>query len=223
MNIDMSLPKTQRILQAAEEVFARYGYEKATLDEIIALADVGKGTVYKYFGNKEQLFYKLVADKNAPFVERLQQAVAGDASFEQKLWRYFHEMISFYSENSELWQIICFEMLSAGKGFWVKETDDSFEVLPRYIGRRIDEATKESTLRYHMLLFEEYNILRSLIDEAMTAGLLKQNTVPDIASKFVFFGVAMSIFEPNKENALQMSVEDATAVVVDHFLHGNAL
>lgn len=63
MAIDTSLPKDIRILQAAEEVFSQHGYEKATLDEIIALADVGKGTVYKYFGNKEHLFYKLVADK----------------------------------------------------------------------------------------------------------------------------------------------------------------
>lgn len=54
VTIDMTQPKDKRILQAAEEVFSRHGYEKATLDEIIALADVGKGTVYKYFGNKEQ-------------------------------------------------------------------------------------------------------------------------------------------------------------------------
>ena len=56
MKIDGSLPKDQRILAAAEIIFSMYGYEKATLDQIIALADVGKGTVYKYFGNKEQLF-----------------------------------------------------------------------------------------------------------------------------------------------------------------------
>ena len=43
MAIDTSLPKDIRILQAAEEVFSQHGYEKATLDEIIALADVGKG------------------------------------------------------------------------------------------------------------------------------------------------------------------------------------
>ena len=47
--IDKTLPKDQRILLAAEEVFSRRGYVQATLDEIIALADTGKGTVYKYF------------------------------------------------------------------------------------------------------------------------------------------------------------------------------
>ena len=36
--IDKTLPKDQRILLAAEEVFSRRGYVQATLDEIIALA-----------------------------------------------------------------------------------------------------------------------------------------------------------------------------------------
>ena len=57
MSIDLTLPKEKRILLAAEEIFSKYGYEKATLDEIISLADVGKGTVYKYYGNKERNFY----------------------------------------------------------------------------------------------------------------------------------------------------------------------
>ena len=39
-------------------------FRKLSVDEIIALADVGKGTVYKYYGNKEQLFYKLIQLKN---------------------------------------------------------------------------------------------------------------------------------------------------------------
>ena len=43
--IDASLPKKERILIAAEDVFSRRGYTKATLDEIIALADTGKGTL----------------------------------------------------------------------------------------------------------------------------------------------------------------------------------
>ena len=51
--IDATLPKKDRILIAAEDVFSRRGYTKATLDEIIALADTGKGTLYKYFGNKD--------------------------------------------------------------------------------------------------------------------------------------------------------------------------
>ena len=55
--------KKASLLAAAEEVFTSKGYTDATLDEIIKLADTGKGTVYRYFGNKENLFYQLVLGK----------------------------------------------------------------------------------------------------------------------------------------------------------------
>jgi AcrR family transcriptional regulator len=60
--------KELRILKAAEQVFSRKGYEEATLDEIINIADTGKGTVYKYFGNKDFLFYTLIQSKNDVFL-----------------------------------------------------------------------------------------------------------------------------------------------------------
>lgn len=221
MTVDLAQPKDKRILQAAEEVFSRHGYEKATLDEIIALADVGKGTVYKYFGNKEQLFYKLVADKNAPFVKRLAQAVAGEDSFEEKLKRYFKEMVAFYVANSTLWQIICFEMLGNCNGYRVEKIEGEFQVFSRYHSVELAEGYKEQILRYHNLLYSEFDILQQLITEAMQKGLLKQNCMPEIATKFVFFGVAMSIFNPNADETNELSVEQAAEIIVDHFLRGN--
>ncbi len=223
MTIDAAQPKDKRILQAAEQVFSRHGYEKATLDEIISLADVGKGTVYKYFGNKEQLFYKLVADKNAPFVQRLQEAVTGDYSFEKKLHRYFREMVHFYIANSTLWQIICFEMLGASNGCRVEKVDGEFVVISRYNSLKLTEDFKERILRYHHLLYTEFDILHQLILQATADGLLKKNTVPDITTKFVFFGVAMSIFNPNEEAVRDVSEEQAAEIIVDHFLRGNAV
>lgn len=221
MKIDAGLPKEQRILQAAEYVFSRFGYEKATLDEIIRLADVGKGTVYKYFGNKEQLFYKLVADKNAPFVERLQQAVQGGDGLEPKLCRYFKEMLEFYNDNSSLWQIICFEMLSASNGCLVRYINGTPQVVPRFSQVALPESLKEQTLRYHNLLFAEYEILRQLMDEGIARGELKPCGETGIASKFIFFGVAMSIFDPNKDIGNNMSYEELAEVVVDRFLRGH--
>ena len=54
--IDASLPKKERILIAAEDVFSRRGYTKATLDEIIALADTGKGTLINTSAIKTTFF-----------------------------------------------------------------------------------------------------------------------------------------------------------------------
>lgn len=221
MIIDMTQPKDKRILQAAEVVFSRHGYEKATLDEIIALADVGKGTVYKYFGNKEQLFYKLVADKNAPFVERLKGVVSGEKSFVQKLHDYFKEMVAFYVENSTLWQIICFDMTGCSDGCRVHEAGGEFTVVSRYDSAELDDELKERVLRYHNLLYAEYDILYQLIVQARDEGCLRQNIIPEICAKFEFFGVAMSIFDPSDNAPKDMPADKAADIIVNHFMHGN--
>ena len=58
--------KRELILEAAYDVFSRKGYHRATIDEIIALADTGKGTVYNYFVNKDQLFTRSSVKKMLP-------------------------------------------------------------------------------------------------------------------------------------------------------------
>ena len=52
--------KRRAILQAAMSVFLKSGFLGASMDEIAALAQVSKQTVYKQFSNKESLFVEIV-------------------------------------------------------------------------------------------------------------------------------------------------------------------
>lgn len=194
--MDTLLSKEQRIIAAAEQVFAKHGFEKCTVDEIIALADVGKGTLYKYFGNKEQLFYYLVQKKNTLFVERLDAAVKHGLTLEQKLVAFFTEMIDFYKANAALWQIIYFEMLGGNAGLMVHTVNGVPTVISRYEAKPSEE-TKDMMIRYHMLLESEFSILMQLIQDGMDSGQLKSGDV-EMDSMSVFFGVAMSIFYQHK-------------------------
>ena len=45
--------KQERILDAAFERFKHFGFLKTTVDEIARQAQVGKGTIYSYFKNKD--------------------------------------------------------------------------------------------------------------------------------------------------------------------------
>ena len=55
-----SAQKRQAILLAATEVFLRSGYLGTNMDEIAALSEVSKQTVYKHFSSKEALFIEIV-------------------------------------------------------------------------------------------------------------------------------------------------------------------
>jgi AcrR family transcriptional regulator len=52
--------RRSEILEAATAVFARVGFADTDVQEIAALAGVGKGTVYRYFPSKEELFLATV-------------------------------------------------------------------------------------------------------------------------------------------------------------------
>lgn len=50
----------EKILGAAEEVFNRYGFEGARMDQIAERAQVRKANIYYYFPGKEELYRALV-------------------------------------------------------------------------------------------------------------------------------------------------------------------
>jgi AcrR family transcriptional regulator len=74
-----------RLLQAAGEVFAERGYDRASLDDVAAAAGLTKGAVYSSFKGKDELFYALMRERiderltlAAGAVER--QATVGDVT-----------------------------------------------------------------------------------------------------------------------------------------------
>jgi AcrR family transcriptional regulator len=68
----LRIQETQaRLLDAAEEVFVRDGFEGAQLDEIAATAGRSKGSVYTHFKNKEDLFLALFEHRTKSYVARL--------------------------------------------------------------------------------------------------------------------------------------------------------
>lgn len=96
-------------------------------------------------------------------------------------------------------------------------TLSGFKVVPRYNSVKLSEETIERILRYHKILHDEYDILAQLITKAMQDNLLKEDTVPEITTKFVFFGVAMSIFNQSDDIAADMTDEEAARIITDHF------
>ncbi|MFC7391699.1 TetR/AcrR family transcriptional regulator [Scopulibacillus cellulosilyticus] len=52
--------RKESILKAAEKSFALFGYKGTTMDQVAKIANVGKGTIYNFFKNKEELFNEIM-------------------------------------------------------------------------------------------------------------------------------------------------------------------
>jgi TetR/AcrR family transcriptional regulator, mexJK operon transcriptional repressor len=60
--VGRSARKRQAILYAARDLFLQKGYAGASMDEVAALAEVSKVTIYKHFSDKHTLFVAVVTD-----------------------------------------------------------------------------------------------------------------------------------------------------------------
>ena len=72
-----SARKRRAIIDAAATLFLRHGYQGTSMDEIAALAEVSKQTVYKNFPDKEGLFTEIVLgtldQAGGPFRAQIEQ------------------------------------------------------------------------------------------------------------------------------------------------------
>ena len=68
--------KKNEIFQAALKLFARFGYQKTTVDDVAALAGMSKGNVYFYVSGKRDLYEKTVSSELQQWRDTVGAAVA---------------------------------------------------------------------------------------------------------------------------------------------------
>lgn len=76
-----------RILDATNELLARFGYRKMSMADLAREAGVGKGTLYLYFSSKEDVALSSIDRLVETLIESLKEIAASDASVESRLRR----------------------------------------------------------------------------------------------------------------------------------------
>jgi AcrR family transcriptional regulator len=138
-------PTRDRILDAALEVFARKGYHRASVDDIVRASGTSKGAVYHHFPNKEAVFLALVDD----FAARLAGAVAATIAVRQgalaRVEGALVAALSTFADNERLARLILLEAVSLGPVYQAKRA----EVAGRFaalIQGYLDEAAADGSI-----------------------------------------------------------------------------
>ena len=71
------------LLDAAKEVFARRGFEGASLEEIAETAGYTRGAIYKHFGTKEELFLAVNKRYNESFLDSFVESIDPSTPIEE--------------------------------------------------------------------------------------------------------------------------------------------
>ena len=77
--------RKQELLKIAYELFLSRGYENTSVDEIIAKAQIAKGTYYYYFPSKEQMLEDIIDMMIENEAEAAKQILAAEIPVPQKI------------------------------------------------------------------------------------------------------------------------------------------
>ena len=107
----------QRLLDAAEQVFAEKGYHGAGVDDIIRASDSSKGGFYFHFPNKQAIFLALVDALTPKLAASIDRAIAAESDPVAQLDAALSTVLDLFARHRRLSKILLVEAVGLGHGF----------------------------------------------------------------------------------------------------------
>jgi AcrR family transcriptional regulator len=150
----------ERLLAEATRLFAKQGFDRTSVQEIVEAAGVTKGAMYHYFGSKDDLLHEIYGRVLRDQMERLEKFAAGGAPSAERVRDAAADVVITTIENLDDVKIFGQSMhhLSPGK----------------------QRAVRAERRRYH-------ECFRSLVEEGQRDGTFRQDVPADLVIDY-FFG-----------------------------------
>jgi AcrR family transcriptional regulator len=126
--------KKTAILLAAVKIFARDGFKKATIDEIVEKAGVAKGTAYYYFKSKQEIFEAIVSEGLADFEKKIGEAVGKGGDVIDKIKKAVEAEQKYILKYRDFFDVFLSQLIKKAKRFEALE-------------KLIDEGKNQEVLR----------------------------------------------------------------------------
>ncbi|MBY0401043.1 TetR/AcrR family transcriptional regulator [Myxococcota bacterium] len=167
----------RRILESAREVFFRDGFMKANLDEVAEKAGVAKGTLYRYFESKADLYVAVLTRNQEIFHDLIKAAsTRGDNAVDRmrSIARFY---FAHWLEHPDYFQI-----------FWAVDNESVIGELPRSV---IDQVSSFWELNL--------NVTHHVLEQGVASGELVACDTWEIAN--MLWEIANSLIESDNTKA----------------------
>lgn len=170
------LLKEKEMLLAGYNLFVTRGVEKTSIDDIVKLAGVAKGTFYLYFKDKYDLLDQLILQKSNEIIkEGLKKANSlGIDDFRKRTLFFLDYIINYLKENKSLLELINKNIswgLYRKAMMKPKEYDEIKNVLDIFVKNLINEGIQKDEAE--MTLFMIIELVGSV---CFTTIILKEPT-----------------------------------------------
>ncbi len=186
--------RCSEILEAARKVFARKGFNGATVDEIAEAAGMAKGTVYLYFPSKRDVYLAALKRGLTTLIQETKRNVAAAATPADKLRAFIATRIQFAEENRDFAPILQVEFANLG----------------------LPHSHKE----FRQLYLEQVHTLRSVLDEAIDRAQMR--AVRTDAAAVMIYEMTRAVVMQRRMGLSKASLEEDVEMVLDLIWRGLA-
>lgn len=103
----------QTIMRVARELFSRQGFAETYADEIARQADVGVGTIYSHFGDKDGLLREILLETADDLYQRIVRVYQNSSAAPLELARaHVDTLVTYIEENNQTSSFVLSLMLS---------------------------------------------------------------------------------------------------------------
>lgn len=103
-----------RILTALTEVFAKRGYQAATIDNLIAAAKISMGSFYDHFAGKEDCLLQIYDRVGAEARRRITVAIGDGEDWTERTYAGLHALLAYAVEDPMAARVVLLEAQTAG-------------------------------------------------------------------------------------------------------------
>jgi AcrR family transcriptional regulator len=98
--------REQRMLDAAQEVFAAESFGAASMDEIAERSGITKALLYQYFGSKEGLYEATMQRARAELYAAMQRAIAATPAGSERLNAFVRGYFDYIGDHRGSWWLL---------------------------------------------------------------------------------------------------------------------
>ncbi len=168
---DRASDKRERILSAAERIFARHGFFAAKVSDVAKDAGVADGTIYLYFKSKDDLLISLFERRMQQVNDTLRAAIEGVKSPREQLRAFIQAYLQLVHDEPSAAEVLTIELRQSSK--FMKEYEnpqfaDFLRILGGIIAAGQDSGELDSVIPPHVAA----RMIFGLLDELALAWVL---------------------------------------------------
>ncbi len=140
-----SLQLREAIVRGAAEVFSKHEFHEVLTDDIAAHVGVGKGTLYRYFRSKEELYLASIGDGLRELHASVTAVLAQSSPLVPTIERLTHTLIDYFWDKRDFFVLMHRlepKLKAKERAEWRQRRDEIVDMLRR----RIDEAAQRGEI-----------------------------------------------------------------------------